>query len=106
MGAQRVGDGDAAGVDRRRGGVDRAEAVGVVAAARQLRHGGQCLLGAAEVVDQFAEGDGADVVGADEPQARQTLRLAKLRDRERRGEVREGVRRARQFWVPRQQRAA
>ena len=43
------------------------------AAPRQLGQRRQRLLGAAEVIDELAEGDGADIVAADQPQARQPL---------------------------------
>src|SRR5581483_3571409 len=61
------------------------------AAARQLRQRRQGRLGAAEVVDELAEGDGPDVVAADQPQARQPL--GGIERRLRQG----GGREARQF---------
>ena len=44
----------------------------------------QCLLGAAEMIDEFAERDGADVVAADQAQARQALCGVERRLRQRR----------------------
>ena len=52
--------------------------------ARQLRQGGECRGGAAVVVDQFAERDRADVLGADQAQTGEALGVVERRLRQRR----------------------
>ena len=55
------------------------------AAARELGQGGECLVGAAEAIDEFAERRRPDVLAADEAQAGQPLRVVERRLRQRRG---------------------
>ena len=48
-------------------------------APRQLRQGLQCRLGAAEAAQQLAEGDGPDILAADQPQPVQPFVVGEAR---------------------------
>ena len=75
----------------------RADAYRLAAAAvREVRQRCQCRPGAAEVIDELAEGDGTDMIAADKAQARQALggierRLRQGRRRQSRARLRIGL---------------